>query len=221
MTVQVESAAADTTGFHALITDADTRGWYVADTENITYDGSNYISQWNDLSANANHLIQGNASYRPIWSSANSRVEFGGTDDYLYNVEAISQPYTVYLVVYQVNRTSLSMIYTADPGNGILQGSTDSSLRWYHGEWMSTDQAAIGEWGIVTAVANGTSSLIQWNQATASTGNAGTAAAAYICLGWSENAATFHVKELIVRAGVDSESERTLIYNYLTLINGL
>jgi len=35
-----------------LTSDGYTEAWYIANSANLTVDGSNYITQWNDLSGN-------------------------------------------------------------------------------------------------------------------------------------------------------------------------
>lgn len=73
-----------------------------ADVATITKDGSNFVSQWNDKSGEANHVAQGTGAYQPLYVSATNSIDFDGTDDDLYRATyvngALSQPNTIFYV---------------------------------------------------------------------------------------------------------------------------
>ena len=59
----------------------DLKAWFDAsDSETITKDGSNYVSQWNDKSGNNRHASQGTGSAQPLHDSVNNRMSFDGSD---------------------------------------------------------------------------------------------------------------------------------------------
>lgn len=65
--------------------------WYDAN-QGITKDGSDLVSQWDDLSGNGYHMTQGTGSKQPLWKAPsagindNCAVLFDNTDDILNNV---------------------------------------------------------------------------------------------------------------------------------------
>jgi len=58
-----------------------------SDSSSITLDGSNNVSQWNDKSGNARHVLQANATQRPSYITAGINglncLNFDGSDDFL------------------------------------------------------------------------------------------------------------------------------------------
>lgn len=70
--------------------------WYKSDAANFTYDGSNLISQWSDLSGNGKHAVQTIAGRKPTF------VASGGIK----------------------NKAYMSTTYSAGAGKGLLAGTT-------------------------------------------------------------------------------------------------
>lgn len=60
--------------------------WLAADS-GVTYNASNEVSQWNDLSGNANHALQGTAANKPLFTykgiGGKPTIRFDGTNDVL------------------------------------------------------------------------------------------------------------------------------------------
>jgi len=65
---------------------------YLSADSGITKDGSNLVSQWDDISTNARNLTQGTAAAKPLWVDSvingNPVIRFDGTDDVMVNVSA-------------------------------------------------------------------------------------------------------------------------------------
>lgn len=63
--------------------------WYDAlDSGTITYNGSNYVSQWDDKSGSGYHMTQSNAAYKPLYDSGDDSINF--TEDYMEYISGIS-----------------------------------------------------------------------------------------------------------------------------------
>lgn len=95
--------------------------WYDAsDTATITESGGS-VSQWNDKSGNANHLVQGTGSAQPTTGTRtmNSRnvLDFDGTSDFMTVTITPSQPFTCF-AVYALDDTSKMRVWDSDSGSG-------------------------------------------------------------------------------------------------------
>lgn len=111
--------------------------WWDASLSAITKDGSNLVSQWNDLSGNNYHLTQGTGGNKPTYmpNGLNGRpvLEFDGVNDVMSTTlgAALSQPWSLFAVV-RSDVTSYEYetgIITEDAVEGhglIVRGSTDT-----------------------------------------------------------------------------------------------
>lgn len=200
----------DTTG---LFTPANTEGWYIAHADYITT--ATGVSLWEDISGNGNDLSQATAGNQP--SFAGDSVTFDGTDDYIrITTLTMSQPITVYMVVTFLEKTSqfFSLSYTETAflqvdGSGYIVMNAGVELLDY---FADADQDVPS---IQTFVFNGTSSLIQLNDETPATGNAGTNGNNSIHLGTAGTPMNFSIKELIVRTETDDATDISNIIGYL------
>lgn len=152
---------------------------------------------------------------------------FDGTDDYLATgAFARNVPSTTYIVFKQISWAS---------GDTIFDGLTVNTLRLrqltgspivevYLGQ--TTDGPAIGAYGIITAIKNGSSSLLQLNNATAdTTTNSDAANASGIVLGgqgtdFAANS-NVQVKELIAFPAAHDAGQRATVRNYLAARHGI
>lgn len=144
--------------------------------QGITVTGSG-VSQWDDLSGNGRHLLQGTDAARPALQ-ADGSVLFNGTSHYLKcSAFTLNQPTCVLMVVKQVSWTSGERLCDGNTNDtGLLQQDTASPrVRVYAGvgdPYVTT--LAVGSVGVLAAVYNSTSSSLRHNRNAALSGNGGT-----------------------------------------------
>lgn len=182
---------------------------------------SGNCSAWSDLSGRGRNLIQGTATNQPAIQSDGSLV-FDGVDNYMQTAAfALSQPFTIYLVLNQLSYTNLDTIYDARATSFVALYQLDPSPginMFCAGDGPRIDTLNTGVRGVHTAVFNGASSLAQLNTGTAATGNPGATALDGFTLGARNDLGNFgHVQvwEVIIRAGADSADLRGRIQKYL------
>lgn len=100
------------------------QAWYDASVvTNFTVDGSNRVSQWNDSSGNANHLIQATGSAQPQWT-ASAKNSLGGctfdtTARRLATSTSISlTTYTIFYVYKSTNTDNYIFVHNQDVAAG-------------------------------------------------------------------------------------------------------
>lgn len=95
--IEFEASLSPTYSYSFIPSDiSDLKAWFKSDAANFTYDGSNLISQWNDLSGNGKHAVQTIAGRKPTF------VASGGIK----------------------NKAYMSTTYSAGAGKGLLAGTT-------------------------------------------------------------------------------------------------
>lgn len=175
-----------------------------SDASTITQDGSNNVSQWNDKSGKGNNVTQTTAANRPAYTTAGQRgmnvVTFDGSNDFLTTPTlTISQPYTIIWAgrsngnapggdvngPYCCDGTT-STTRVAIGWNGDGTSATNGRLFSFAG--TAVIQAASGTqaynaWSVVSAVYNGSSSLLRANAVQIGTGNPGSTAISALRLG--------------------------------------
>ena len=94
--------------------------WYRFN-QGITVTGSG-VSQWDDASGNANHLLQAVDTNRPS-KEADGSILFDGVDNYLKAVAfTLIQPETVYILLKQVTWVNQARFFDGDTMNsGIVR----------------------------------------------------------------------------------------------------
>jgi hypothetical protein len=217
-------AGADTTGFHALITDGDTKGWYEYGDGSATYmtDDGSVISSWIDLSGNSNHLVNASGTDLPTKDGTNSEIDFDGTDDYLADATfSYSCPTTVYLIARVNTWVSSENLFTLSFMKLNLSPTSATALAAAAGgESFQTGDSfySVGNYYIIRSVFNNTEingSKIQLNENSAYAGTLGTASYTYLRFPNESGVSAISVKALIVRPVLDSDAEQTIILNYL------
>ena len=151
-------------------------GWWLKG-QGQTVTGSG-VSQWDDLSGNGRHLLQGTDAARPALQ-ADGSVLFNGTSHYLKcNAFTLNQPTWVVMAVKQVSWTDGERMTdgnTIDTGL-IQQQGVSPNIRIYAGTALTgITSLAIGAYGVLSAILNGANSSIQHNLGSPVTGNAGSA----------------------------------------------
>lgn len=178
------------------------------------------VSQWDDVSGNGNHLLQGTDTNRPSKESDGS-ILFDGVDNFLKaSGFTWTQPETIYILFKQITWTSGDRIFDGNALNtGVLfQTGTTPSLSSFAGAVLPEVDLTIDEYGIVTTVFNATSSIIQLNNDTPITGNGGTADMSGFTLGANATPGQYgniQVKEVIGYSGAHDAATRAQVIRYL------
>lgn len=197
--------------------------WYDC-TQGITKDGSNYVSQWNDLSGNNYHLTQTTGAYQPLWTTSSGI--FFSSNDYFQKSWGTnySRPYTIIIVwnktsgnvsEYGVDGYSLTTRHAIDYSNINLNRAFDNT------SWQATYSKTSPFSTIISTVIFNSASIslyenatLKSTQLTGITGNASsgiTVGARYSI----ENYLTGYIKEIIIYNKALTTEERTKITNYL------
>ena len=209
-------ASWDTTG---IFSDGDTKGWYIADTNNYTTVGDTAISQWDDMSGTDNHLDMSNTTFQPKYLSTPDRVSFDGGYQYMAVASFVySQPNIVYVVWKQVSYVTndFLMRFRSSPMVKLTQ-KTNANTISATSLFYSTDEPTADTWVIQRFVWNGSSSKIQLNVNDAVTGDVGIGDFSYFRLPDIDNnvAAELEIREIIIRNANDSDATQANIMGYL------
>lgn len=194
--------------------------------QGITVTGAG-VSQWDDQSGNARHLKQGTDTNRPALQADNS-ILFDGVDNYLKcDAFTLNQPETVYLLAKQVTWTQTDRIFDGNTVNtGVLyQDVVTPRIYLFAGSAAAANpDLAVDTYGAVCAIFNGASSLIQVNNGTAITGDAGASNMGGLTLGASGTPDAYgniQVKEVIVFAAAHDAGQRAAVIAYLRSVGGI
>ncbi len=185
------------------------------------------VSQWDDISGNGRHLKQGTDANRPALQ-ADGTVLFNGTSHFLKcDAFTLNQPETVYLLFKQVSWTGND--YVCD-GNtfvsmSLAQSTATPRIDVYAGvAGVANTNLAVGSYGVIAAVFNGTSSVSQVNMTTAVTGNSGTNNAGGFTLGASGTPGGYsniQVMEAIIFPAAHDADTRARVVRYLMGVGGV
>lgn len=181
----------------------------------ITVTGSG-VSLWADQSGNGRNLTQGTDSARPAKQTDGS-ILFDGTDDKLItSALSISQPLTHYIWFKQVTWTAGDNIFNGLSTAMLLtQAGTTPALRINAGLAVGDNtNLVLDTYGVVTVVFNGASSLLQVNNGTASTGNAGSNSFDGFSLGGVTAYANIQVKTVLIYSAAHDATQRAANYSY-------
>ncbi len=164
--------------------------WYKS-TQGVT-SVATVVSQWSDISGNANHLVQATAGIRPLvlpgLINGFPAIRFDGVDDFLKcTAFTLNQPETV-LAVFKVNAFGTAGVHDiAWDGNtagtmvlgSLLAAQTSISA----GSAISNAAGVNAAYGYFTARYNGASSFFRNNGILLKSGNAGAGNAGGFTLG--------------------------------------
>ncbi len=207
--------------------------WYdFSDLTTITKDVSNYISQINDKSGQANHLTQAIGSRQPLWQSADKNgldtAYFDNTDDSMFITVLtgglIAQPNTIFMVAeYTQGYNSVMFDGMGSTRNMFYTNATNTTL--YAGANANAPSLLPITFAQFTILFNTTASTIRKNKSDFATGlNTSTMALNGFSLcsfSGGAGSANIDVAEIIVYNGNVSVADRTLIENYLATKWGL
>ena len=207
-----------------LTSDTHTWGWYISsNTSEVTRDGSNNVTAWNDHLGN-NNLSEYQGT--PHWSATG--IEFDGVNEFLRNVAngAIYPPITIYIVFQQKNNADGNMIFDGRKGyyGSLVQSNhAAGNLFAYYGSDIPSHDgvaAAMSTFMLATIVFNGVSSEFSINGGVPSTGDDGDLGNQWggIVLGgnlYDTGYTNIEVKELIIRNIADSTANKASVKSYL------
>lgn len=200
------------------------RAWFKSDVGITIATG---VSQWNDQSGNANHLVQATGGAQPVVTAGAINglpaITFDGVDDHMVAAFALAQPTTIFIVFSQPTWTVFDSVYdgaavvndmslqqaSASPGLAIRAGVAAVALN---------NNLPTATFGLVTAIYNGASSELQVNNTAATTGDPGANGGAGIRLGARGDGAggfgNVSIAEVIVMAAVATAGERASMRAY-------
>ena len=101
--------------------------WYRA-TEGITKDANNYVSQWDDLSGNGYHYVQGVGANQPVFGKSLhflDCLQFDGVNSFMSitaGYQASSNNSIIFTVVDITNATPVNRIINNEAGGGTRHG---------------------------------------------------------------------------------------------------
>jgi hypothetical protein len=201
-----------------LTTDTYTYGWYMNTEDSLTLGTGGNVVSWKGGWGNS--ISQGfDTTYCPHWNSVDKYIQWDGTDDFLIDFTSIhSQPVTIYILMNQVSLVDNDVIVMFDGGDAIpfIKQGTSSVKIGAGGTGISSGTVTTGSFNVYTFIFNTTSSSITINNGTPTTGSVGTEATADFRVGVGETGcASMQIKEIIIRATADDETEQTAVYNYL------
>jgi len=198
--------------------DGNTVGWYDIGDGSATYmtkDGSNFVSQWNDLSGSSHPLLQAAGTNQPLYQSTG--ILFDGIDNFLKTTAfTLNQPLTYYLVFKQIGWNAGAYIFDGNntPSVVCYQKTSTPRINLFAGsDACIYNGYTLGVFGILTTEFNGANSFLQHNANAAVTGNPGANNAGGFKL--NGGVVNMEVKELIIRKVADDSATNTIIRNYL------
>ena len=214
----------DTLTYQGVIGDENTFGWYIADADNLTLNGSE-VDYWNDISGDANHLYRAGSDQRPDWDAVNGEIDFTTLDEIQKTSVTHNSPYTIYAVLKidtPIAYSNLIVLATDSYYIRLRVAATTSALSMAanagyfetSSSFFSTGTYYILRIVVNDAVSNG--SKIQLNENTAATGTLDAVTTDKIRIGYGGgNESTVSYKEIIFRANLDDADEQQLIVDYL------
>ena len=155
-------------------------------------------------------------------------ILFDGVDNFLKATAfTLNQPTTIYFLGKQITWTSSDKLIDGDSYQVAAINQTGSSpgLRIIAGlEAAANDNLALDTYGVISAVFDGASSLLQIDNTTPTTGNAGTSNAGGITLSAAGNNLQFahtQIKEVVIYSVAHDASTRRQVIDYLRNVGGL
>jgi hypothetical protein len=153
----------------SFFNDTSKVGWYDQQIlSTITKDGSDLISQINDVLGGANNLVPLNAGLKPLYTAGG--IQFAGISNLQCSVAGLAQPISMYLVI-KMNSWALNDIMISDPVSGariyFYQNDVTPKVRLYAngGGTLGPTPMAIGSYHFVGARFAGANSTLQIDDA--------------------------------------------------------
>ena len=202
-----------------LTSDGYTEMWFIDDEANVTKDGSNLVTVWDDLSSNDFDLANEGNGAEPTWSA--SGITFNGAGDQLWNTEINqAQPYVMYIVMRQLSWTTFDRLFGFQSSDIYLwQRTATPSVQFVANSTYSNIDGPTTSLGVVVVRLNGANSKIQINDGEPITFNGGAGATNDINIGKEEG--HILVREIIVRSAADDSTNEAAILSYLMVKYGI
>ena len=219
------------------------KAWYDAsDSTSITKDGGNLVSQWNDKSGQANHVVQATGSKQPLWVSAGQNgkdiIRFDGVDNILkkatFTGGEVVQGNMVFFVFKKVSGTISGYVYDSGADTdrqtflmGIVLSGKFGFISGDGSTGVGSSNTAETNYNYWDITWNGASNEVFKNAVSYITGNAtnvGTDGMNGITFGARNSDSGFanvEFAEFILYDTVLSSGNRTLVRNYLSAKWGL
>lgn len=214
----------DTLTYQGVIGDDNTFGWYIADADNLTLNGSE-VDYWNDISGDANHLYRAGSDQRPDWDAVNGEIDFTTLDELQKTSVVHNSPYSIYAVLRIDNAVAYSSILTLAVDSYYIRlriPATTTALSFTaNAAGFETNSGffSAGAYYVLRIIVNDAvsgGSKIQLNENTAATGTLAAVTTDRIRVGSGSGAeSTVSIKEIILRATLDDADEQQLIVDYL------
>jgi hypothetical protein len=159
---------------------------------------------------------------------ADSSILFDGVDNTLKCASfTFNQPETIYILFKQVTWTLNDIIVDGDvPASMFLyQSASTPGIRLQAGAVSTANtNLAVDTYGVVAAVFNGASCVVQVNNTTPTGGDCGATNAGGFTLGSSGSGSGFsniQVKEVILYSAAHDATTRDLVIRYLQAVGGI
>jgi hypothetical protein len=190
------------------------------------------VSAWADQSGNGRTLSQATGSAQPTLN-ADGSILFDGAAQFMRTASfTINQPGTVYWLMRQITWTASEKLFDGFTPGGrwlIQQRAAGASpqLEIFAGTSAGNVSLTLGTYGVIAAVYNGASSLVQLNSAAPATIDAGAnnfTGGLTLC---ADNAAiptvfgNFEVKEGLFFASAHDAATRAKVIGYLAGVGGV
>jgi hypothetical protein len=183
------------------------------------------VSQWDDQSGNGRHLKQATATNQPALQGDGS-ILFDGVDNYLKaDTFTLAQPETVFILGKQPTWTNTDKWADGHATNSgsISQESVTPQIACFAGAGgLVGPGLALDTYGVVIAVFNTTSSLIQINTNAPVTGNVGVNSMSGFTLGARGGAdaawSNIQVKEVLIYSVAHDAAARAQVARYLGFV---
>lgn len=185
----------------------------------ITVTGAG-VSQWNDQSGNARHLLQATDAARPPLQGDGS-VLFDGAAQFLRAAYTRAQPRTTLLLIKQISWTTGDRIFDGVTGSQRVQqaGTTPAILQAAPSTTNSNAALVLGSYGRLASCFNGVSSYLRVNATNSSGGDAGANSTDGITIGANAvaspaNFSNIQVKEIADYAAALTQAQVDAIFAY-------
>lgn len=206
--------------------------WYRADRGVTVATG---VSQWDDQSGNARHLLQATAVSQPVFSASAGpnglpALTFDGSNDSMEANMALTQPTTIYAIFKQVTWIAGRTLLDGDPVNAIRVLQTNAGVTpqieiTAGATACNNGNAPVGVWVSGCFLFSGAASLTRINNTAEATGNAGTASATSLVLGADGGGfgdfGNVAFSEVLVYNAAHDPTTRAAIISYLMRRAGL